>query len=139
MDEIWFLVLGFLLTLVASVLEAFCSFGRLARPDVKPGILKSRFRWVLEALWVVLLLAGGVLLLFRGDQLGIILAGVALVSFWLVLPFMLTPILRNRLLPQWDKVKTELIPKGYDEKNYWRGDWWMVENKQKSKKKKSSK
>lgn len=139
MDAMWYVVLGFLLVLLASVLETYCSFGRQARPDVKPAILKSWFRWVLEALWVLLLVAGGGMLLLRTDQIGLILAGVAVVSFWLILPFILTPIVRNRLLPPWDEVKTELVPKGYDEKNYWRGDWWMIEEKQKTKKKKSGK
>jgi hypothetical protein len=135
MDPMLLVIFCFILVLVASVLETYCEFGRQARPDVKPGILKSRFQWVLEALWVLLLLAGGAMLLLRFDQFGLILAGVAIIGFWLVLPFILTPIMRNRLLPPWDEVKKELIPKGYDEKNYWRGDWWMVEDKKKTKKK----
>ncbi len=137
MDSIWLVIIGFLLVLVASVIERYCEFGRQARPDVKPGILKSWFRWVLEALWALMLVAGGVLLLIRGDQIGLILAGVAIVSFWIIIPFILTPIIRNRLLPSWDEVKNELAPKGYNEKDYWRGDWWMVEEKKKPKKKKS--
>lgn len=136
MDEMWFIFIGFVLVLVASVLETYCTFGRQARPDVKPRILGTRYRWVLEVLWVIMLVAGGALLLFRSDILGIILAGVAVISFWLILPFIITPIMRNRLLPPWDEVKKELEPKGYDEKNYWRGDWWMVEDKKKLKKKK---
>ncbi len=136
MDSIWFVIIGFFLVLVASVIERYCEFGRQARPDVKPGILKSWFRWVLEALWVLMLVAGGVLMLIRSDQIGLILAGVAIVSFWIIIPFLLTPIIRNRLLPPWDEVKNELAPKGYNEKDYWRGDWWMVEEKQKPKKKK---
>ena len=135
MDPLWYVILGFLLVIVASVLETFCAFGRLARPDIKPRILKTKFRWVLEALWVLMLVGGGVLLFLRGDQIGLILAVAAVIGFWLVLPFVLTPIMRNRLLPQWDEVKKELIQKGYDEKNYWRGDWWMMEDKKKLKKK----
>ncbi len=136
MDSIWFVIIGFFLVLVASVIERYCEFGRQARPDVKPDILKSWFRWVLEALWMLMLVAGAALMLIRSDQIGLILAGVAIVSFWLIIPFILTPIIRNRLLPPWDEVKTELAPKGYNEKDYWRGDWWMVEEKQKPKKKK---
>jgi len=135
MDATWVLFIGFILVFLASVLETFCSFGRQARPDVKPGILKSRFRWILEALWVIMLMAGAAFLLLRADQIGLILAAVAVVSFWLVFPFILTPIMRHRLLPHWDDVKKELILKGYDENNYWRGDWWMVEDKKKLKKK----
>lgn len=136
MDSIWLVIIGFLLVLVASVIERYCEFGRQARPDVKPGILKSWFRWVLEALWALMLVASGVLMLVRSDQIGLILAGVAIVSFWIIIPFILTPIIRNRLLPPWDEVKNELTPKGYNEKDYWRGDWWMVEEKKKPKKKK---
>lgn len=135
MDPTLLIILGFLLVICASALETYCTFGRQARPDIKPGILKSRFRWAIEAIWVILLLVGGAFLLLIGDQIGIILAGVAIVGFWLVLPFILTPIIRNRLLPHWNEVKSELIPKGYDEKNYWRGDWWMSEPKKKPGKK----
>jgi hypothetical protein len=137
MGSLWVVIIGFLLVLVASVIERFCEFGRQARPDIKPGILKSWFRWVLEALWVLMLIAGGALLLVRGDQIGLILAGLAIIGFWLIIPFMLTPLMRNRLLPPWDEVKNELIPKGYNEKDYWRGDWWMVERKKKPKKKRT--
>lgn len=134
MDATWIIFIAFLLVICASVIETYCSFGRQARPDVKPKVLKSKFRWLLEALWVILLMAGAALPLFRGDQIGIILMAVAVVSFWLILPFFLTPIIRNRFLPHWDEVKSELIPKGYNEQNYWRGDWWMVEPKKKAKK-----
>lgn len=120
---------GLILVLVASVLERFCEFGRQARPDVKPGILKTPFRWVLEALWVLLLLAGGVFLLLSPGSW--IFALAAVIGFWLVLPFLITPIMRNRLLPRWDNIKSELAPKGYTEKDYWRGDWWMLDKKQK--------
>jgi 4-hydroxybenzoate polyprenyltransferase len=126
------MALGFILILVASVLEAFCTFGRQARPDVKPGILKTPVRWVLETLWALMMLGGGVALLI--SPLSWIGALVAVIGFWLILPFMITPILRYRLLPHWDEVKTELIPKGYNEKSYWRGDWWMSPDKQKPKK-----
>jgi len=134
-QSLYFIAGGFLLVLVASALERFCEFGRQARPDVKPGILKTPFRWVLEALWALMLLAGGVLLLLP-EVVGLvqgtwIFALVAVIGFWLILPFFITPIMRNRLLPRWDQVKAELEPKGYNEKNYWRGDWWMVDKKQK--------
>jgi len=34
-----------------------------------------------------------------------------LVGFWLVLPFILTPIIRFRFLPHWEEVQSELVPK----------------------------
>ncbi len=135
MDPLMLVILGFVLVLVAAVAEAYCAFGRLARPDVKPRILKGWSRWVMETFWALLLLAGGVCLLIV-PGVGWILALAGVVGFWLILPFILTPIIRNRLLPHWDEVKSELAPKGYNDKDYWRGDWWMVEDKQKQKKKK---
>ena len=63
-----------------------------------------------------------------------LIALIGIVLFWLVLPFIITPIMRNRILPPWDEVKVELEPKGYNERNYWRGDWWMIESKQKKRK-----
>lgn len=128
-------ILGSVLILAASFLETFCTFGRQARPDVKPGILRGKFRWVLETLWIMMLIAGGIILLLFGILTGLlILALIGIVGFWLILPFIITPILRYRLLPQWDDVKKELAPKGYTERDYWRGDWWMMENKKKKKK-----
>ena len=41
-------------------------------------------------------------------------ASIGIVAFWLVLPFIITPIMRNRILPPWDEVKKELEPKGYN-------------------------
>jgi hypothetical protein len=129
------IIIGGLAILVASVLEAFCAFGRDAREDVKPAILKTPMRWALETVWVVLLLGGGVSLLLVSIATGLWIVPLAgIFGFWLVLPFLITPIMRYRLLPEWDEVKKELEPKGYTQKDYWRGDWWMVPKKQKKSK-----
>jgi len=125
-------ILGFVVTFLASVLERYCEFGRLAQPKYKPAILKTPFRWVLEALWVILLLVGSILLFFAGWYLAVI----GVLMFWVVLPIIITPILRYRLLPHWDEVKALLEPTGLNEKNYWREAWWMVEEKQKRPKRK---
>jgi len=141
MDPLMTIIIGTLLVLVAAVVQAFCEFGRLARPDMKPALLRSWFRWVFEVLWALMLLAGGGLLLL--GEGGWLMAAIAVAGFWLVLPFLLTPIIRNRLLPHWDEVKSELASRKfndkepYSEKNYWRGDWWMVESKQKKKRPKA--
>ena len=131
-----FIILGFLVIILAAVLQAYCEFGRYARPDVKPKILKTRFKLVLEGLWILLMLIGAALLWLSNfySPTGAILAGIGIFVFWLVLPFIITPIMRNRTLPPWDEVKAELEPKGYNERDYWRGDWWMIESKQKRRK-----
>ncbi len=124
--------IGFILVLVASIIERFCEFGRQAQPKYKPGILKTPFRFVLEALWLLMMLASAVLLFFVNWWLAVI----SVILFWVILPIILTPILRYRILPHWDEVKSELEPLGLNEKNYWREGWWMVEEKQKKTKKK---
>ncbi len=129
-------ILGILLVIVAAVLQAYCEFNRQARDDIKRKIFKTGFRFALEAFWVVLLVAGSGLLFAIGwlTGSGLIWGIIAIVVFWLVLPFIITPIMRNRLLPPWDEVKAELGPKGYNERDYWRGDWWMIESKRKRRK-----
>jgi len=130
-----YIVLGFLVIILAAVLQAYCEFGRQARDDIRPGILKTSFRYVLEGLWILLLIAASVLLFFNG----FIWAAIGIVAFWLVLPFIINPIMRNRLLPSWDEVKKELEPKGFNEKDYWRGGWWMKENNKKRRSEKNRK
>jgi len=124
-------VLGYLLIILAAILQTYCEFGRQARANVKPHVFTTRFRYVLEGIWMFLLLIGAAILLFPGSLTGAIMAGIGIIAFWLVLPFIITPIMRNRVLPPWDIVRKELEPKGYNERDYWRGDWWMIEPKQK--------
>ena len=60
---IMFIILGFLVIILAAVLQAYCEFGRQARPDIQPKILKTRFRFVMEGIWIFLMLIGAVMLL----------------------------------------------------------------------------
>ena len=129
-----YIILGFLIIVCASILECYCSFGRQAREDVKPGVFKSWVKWVLEGLWLLLLIMGAVILFISSGDFSLITPLIGIVLFWLVLPFIINPIMRRRLLPPWDKVKKELGPKGYQEKTYWRGNWWMKDAKVKRKK-----
>jgi hypothetical protein len=131
-----YIFLGFLIIILAAVVQAYCEFGRYARPDYKPKILKERFRFVMEGLWILLMAIGAAVLWlpYVFSPTGAILAVIGIFVFWLILPFIITPIMRNRLLPPWDQVKKELEPKGYNERDYWRGDWWMIESKQKRRK-----
>ena len=125
-----FIVLGFLVIILASLVQLYCEFGRQARPDIQPRILKSRFRFVMEGLWIFLLIIASAALFINSW----ILALIGIVAFWLVLPFIITPIMRNRILPPWDEVKKELEPKGYTQRDYWRGSWWMKNPKEKRRK-----
>ena len=126
-------ILGFLIVICASILECYCSFGRQARTDVQPNVFKTWVRFVLEGLWMLLLICGAIILfLFSGFS--IVAPVIAIVLFWLVFPFIINPIMRRRLLPPWDEVKKELGPKGFTEQNYWRGSWWMKDAKVKRQK-----
>jgi hypothetical protein len=122
-------VLLFLVIVVAGIIQSYCEFGRQARPDIQPNILKGKFRYVMEGLWIFLMIIASAGLFLQNALLGV----AAIVIFWLGLPFIINPILRNRLLPSWEEVKKELEPKGYNEKDYWRGGWWMKETKEKRK------
>ena len=122
-----YIVLGYLVILLAAVIQMYCEFGRQARADIQPKILKTSFRFVMEGLWIILLIAAAVVLFLSSW----ILALIGIVAFWLVLPFIITPIMRHRILPPWDEVKKELEPKGYTERDYWRGSWWMKNAKEK--------
>jgi hypothetical protein len=132
-------ILGILVVIVAAALQSYCEYNRQARDDIKHKIFKTHFRFILDILWVILMLSGIALLFLLNWLLGLhwILGLIAIVVFWLVLPFIITPIIRNRLLPPWDAVKEELESKGYNERDYWRGDWWMIESKRKRQKRKT--
>jgi len=131
-----FLMIGYIAILLAAVVEAFCNFSRAALPQYKPGFMQGWFRWVMEVLWVILLLAGGVALLadvaINGAPWYFVVIAIAM--FWLIFPLLLGPIIRRRFLPHWEEVKKELAPKGLNENNYWRDDWWMIESKRRKKK-----
>ena len=128
------IILGFLIIVCASILEGYCSFGRQARPDVQPHVFKTWVRFVLEGIWMLLLLTGAILLFLTSGNFELITPLIGIVLFWVVLPFIINPILRRRLLPPWDEVKKELGVKGYTERNYWRGSWWMKDAKVKRRK-----
>ncbi|MDD5190655.1 MAG: hypothetical protein PHE50_06415 [Dehalococcoidales bacterium] len=130
-------LIGLILILLSAVGEAFCNFGRAAMPQYKPGILKTPFRWVFEVLWVLLLLGGGIALLLDAMVSGLwLLVVITIVVFWLLLPLLFNTIMQKRFLPHWEEVKRELAPKGLNENNYWRDDWWKLEEKRRKKKQK---
>ena len=127
----WLLIIiGIIFLLLAALLETYCEFGRQAATDYSPEIFRRRSRWLFEAGWVLLLLIGGILLLLEDWKWAV--GGIAL--FWLVMPILLMPMMRKRLLPPWEMVKDKLERQGYTEKNYWSGDWWK-KKKDKDKKK----
>ncbi len=118
-------LLGLMSLVFASILQAYCEFGRQAKQEFRPGVFATKWSYLLEAGWVMLLLLGGVLLLL----LSWIVCLIAVATFWLLLPITIGPRVRRRFLPSWDELKRELERKGYSERNYWRGNWWRADAK----------
>ena len=122
MWNIWFSLGGVISLVLASIIQSYQEFGKQAKEEYKPKFFNSPYTWLLYVGWMVLLLVGGVLIFFAFPWWYVLVG--AIVVFWLLLPFSVGPRLRKRLLPPWDDLKKELEPKGYNEHNYWRGNWW---------------
>ena len=132
----WFILGGMLLLLFASVLEALWEFGRQVKPEFRPEFLESSWKHVILAVWVILLLIGGALLFWAYP----LVALIAIIIFWLLLPLTIGSRVRRRFLPPWEDLKGELEKQGYTERTYWRrGDWWKVKSKSKQDKESESK
>ena len=124
----FFPLLGFVSLIFASILQTYCEFGRQARPEFRPGVFATKWSYLLEAGWVILLLLGGVLLFVTNWWVCLI----GLAAFWLLLPISVGPRVRRRFLPSWDELKRELEREGYNERNYWRGSWWRADAKRRT-------
>ena len=92
------ILLGFLIVVMRSRSGGYyCEFGRQARPDIKPNVFKTLLRFVLEGLWIMLMHWWGNAWLFLFSGSSYIAPVIAIVLFWLVFPFIITPIMRNRI------------------------------------------
>ena len=132
----WFTFGGMVLLVLSSVLEAAWEFGRQVKPELRPAFLESSWKHVILPAWVILLLAGGVLLFWAMPVFGI----VAIAIFWLVMPIVVGTRVRRRFLPPWEDLKGELEKQGYTERSYWRrGDWWKAGSETKAESKSKSK
>ena len=134
--NMWFLIAGLIILLISSIIQSFWEFGRDVRPDLRPAVFDTSWRHAILAGWIILLIVSGVLLLFSEP----IVAIVAIVAYWLLLPISVGSRVRRRALPPWADLKAELEEQGYNEHNYWRrGDWWKDESKRSKPKKKPDK
>ena len=122
-------LLGLVSLIFASILQTYCEFGRQARPEFRPSVFATKWSYLLEAGWMILLMLGGVLLLLTTHWV-VCVVGVA--SFWLLLPISIGPRVRRRFLPSWDEMKRDLEREGYNERNYWRGNWWRADAKRRT-------
>jgi len=125
MGELWLIIGGVVLLVLAAFLESYCWVSRQSAERYRAKIFMTRSGLMFEIGWIMLLLGAG-LLLFMANPIA---AGVAVVLFWLVLPLWIMPMVRRRLLPTWDMVKDELEYQGYTEENFLSGDWWKKKKK----------
>ena len=116
----WLAIAGIFFLLLAGVVESYCAVSRQCLPSLRARIFDTHRGLLLNVGWVVLLVVGALLLI----MVNWILAVVGVVVFWVLLPIWLMPMLKKRLLPPWDLVKSDLERHGYTEDNYLDGDWW---------------
>lgn len=120
-QNIFFTFLGVFMLLLGGIMESYCTISRQCQPSLRAKIFGSRRVPLLYAGWILLLVIGALLLWMVNG----ILMVVSVVVFWVLLPLLLMPMVKRRVLPPWDVVKGDLGKHGYTEDNYLKGDWWM--------------
>jgi len=81
---------------------------------------------LLHLSWIMLFLIGIILLFLYNWVAGTI----GVIAYWFLMPLIVTPIVRKRMLPSWDEMpdflKKKLSSEGYDRHSYLNGDWWKL-------------
>ena len=116
----WLLIVGIILLVVAAVLHSYCAVGVKAKPVFSAAIFWSRKGRLLQTGWMILYIAGTVMLFFANWIVGII----SIPIYWFVLPLLITPRMRRYYLGSWEENKDVLEEHGYNKDNYLDGDWW---------------
>ena len=118
--DMWLLVAGILILIIASVLHSYCAVGVKAKPVFSAAIFSSRIGIVFQIGWMILFIAGTAILFVANWIVGII----SIPIYWLVLPLLITPRMRRYYLGSWDENKDILEKHGYNKDNYLDGDRW---------------
>ncbi len=120
----WLAISAILILLLASFLHSYCSIGVQMSAVDRPMIFDSSAGKLLQIGWIVLFVVGITVLFAVNWKWGI----VSIAVYWLVLPLLVTRIVRKRMLPSWDDlpdgVKDMLERQGYNKGTYLEGDWW---------------
>ena len=116
----WLLVAGIIILMIASVLHSYCAVGVKAKPTFSAAIFSSRMGIAPQIGWMILYIAGTVILVVANWIVGII----SIPIYWLVLPLLITPRMRRYYLGSWEENKDVLEEHGYNKDNYLDGDWW---------------
>lgn len=135
-NYMWILFfVGMILLLMSSVLQWYCDFGRQALPEYCPRLYNTRYKILLEAGWILLLLFGGALVLAADIFVwnDWYMTVIVIFAYWILLPLSVIPRVRKRLLPRWGDIKKKMEKLDYTEFDYWRGDWWRKKKSKKGK------
>ena len=116
----WLLVAGVLILIIATVLHLYCGIGTQVLRSMAPAIFYSRLGLLLQIGWIALFIIGTVLLFIYNWIVGLI----SIPIYWLVLPLLIGPSIKRRMLGSWDELKDLLEGRGYNKDNYLNGDWW---------------
>jgi len=89
----WLLILGIILLVIGSALHSYCAVGK-RNPLAAPQILSSSGGIFLQIGWIVLFVAGTIMLFFVHWLVGI----AAIIAFWFIFPMLMVPIMRRWML-----------------------------------------
>jgi len=123
----WLLIVGILILILASFWHSYSTVGYAASSIRAPAIFNSRRMsdaMLVHIGWFILFLIGIVILWLQNWLIGM----VAILVYWFVLPLLVQPVVKRRMLPAWDELpaqtKATLEEMGYNRKNYLNSNWW---------------
>jgi len=120
-----FLIAGIIVLILASLLHSYCSIGIKMLNSLRPMVFDTN-PILLQLGWILFFIIGIILLFLYNWIIGII----GIIVYWFLLPLIVTPIVRRRMLPSWEELpdflKDKLSGEGYDKENYLNGDWWKL-------------
>lgn len=120
-----FLTAGIILLILASFWHSYCLIGIKMLNSLRPMVFDTN-PILLQLGWILFFIIGIILLFLYNWIIGI----VGIIIYWLLLPIVITPMVKRRMLPAWDELpdflKEKLSDEGYDKHNYLRADWWKL-------------
>jgi len=95
-ENMWLVIPGIVILLISSFLHSYCAIGVQCLLSLRPMIFDSSIGKLLQIGWIVLFVIGVVMLFFGNWIWGI----VAIAVYWLLLPLLITPIVRKHMRPR---------------------------------------
>jgi hypothetical protein len=118
------LIAGIVVLIIAAIVHSYCAVGIKCSAVHRPMFFDDVHPSIPHIIWIVPFATGISLLFIYNWIVGL----VGLFVYWLIMPLLITPIMRKWMLPSWDELpeesKASLRRMGYDKNNYLEGDWW---------------